>query len=529
MFWHRDETLLPILEIDVGKVDIVELHAANLLQLLLHPATGFQGIFQALPDRFLAIVAGRTGQFQQARHGPPHGDGVALIQVVAQPEPLVDGIREVDLAHFTQVFGQIIDNQPVLIGEELRPHFRNFPARDVGVEAIKKRRIDHGLGEWGQQMRSFDQGLDTLVDVADEDHRSVSVDRLSPPGKRPRSHVILHDLDTVMILEGDARHLVERHGIPKPHQAHLLGSHVVEQIGDRGLTPGHQNAVRADLLVYVALAGSSRTQLAEVVVVFHQRNHAGQQMPFHPFLETGRLHARGSNQCINPEFLGKRLATLEQARHIHVGHLNRLQIGHQKRRSLLVLFEPIMQGDDAPDAAHQQLFILAHEGIRNFRILHAQIGEQRLIHIALFIQFDGQLVDDLVAAAFTNLGLDLLRLIGAHIILGQDALDVDHAGLNGRLVIGRAIHPQQILQHIDRDVGPFLDQLGEILANYFAAKVGIQQGIDADLGLQCFSHESVSKIIGKSQIDSHRQANHFDLGLCIPGNQAVIPGLVVVT
>ena len=77
-------------------------------------------------------------------------DGVALVQVTAQFKVFVDGVPEVALAHLTQVLRKIIDNQAVLIREELGTHLRNFPSRNVGMEAVEERGINHGLGERSQ-------------------------------------------------------------------------------------------------------------------------------------------------------------------------------------------------------------------------------------------------------------------------------------------------------------------------------------------------------------------------------------------
>ena len=39
------------------------------------------------------------------------------------------------------------------------------------------------------------------------------------------------------------------------------------------------------------------------------------------------------------------------------------------------------------------------------------------------------------------------------------------------LVIRGAVHAEQVLQHVDRDVRPFLDQLGQVLADDLAGEV----------------------------------------------------------
>jgi hypothetical protein len=56
--------------------------------------------------------------------------------------------------------------------------------------------------------------------------------------ERSGSHVVLHDLDAVVILEGDPGHLVEGHRIPRPTRPTLRGAHVVEQVGHRRLATG---------------------------------------------------------------------------------------------------------------------------------------------------------------------------------------------------------------------------------------------------------------------------------------------------
>ncbi|MCY1301560.1 hypothetical protein D9M70_511810 [compost metagenome] len=53
LLFHRYEVLLQSFIVDVAEVDIVELHAADFLQLLLDPTTYLQGVLQALSHVFL--------------------------------------------------------------------------------------------------------------------------------------------------------------------------------------------------------------------------------------------------------------------------------------------------------------------------------------------------------------------------------------------------------------------------------------------------------------------------------------------
>jgi len=225
----------------------------------------------------------------------------------------------------------------------------------------------------------------------------------------------------------------------------------------------------------VALAGPSRSQLAAVVVVLNEREHPHQQVPLDPLVQVRRLHACGAAQHVDPLFLREGLASLEQALQVHVGHLNRLEVADGEGRALLSLLEVVVHGDDAPDAADQQLLELFDVTRGDFRVLDPEVRQQGLADVPALVEPHRHLVDNFVAAALLDLGLDHLRLVRPHVVLGQNILHRLHAVADDLLVIGGAIHAEQILQHVDRDVRPFLDQLGQVLADDLAPKVAVQQ------------------------------------------------------
>ena len=107
-------------------------------------------------------------------------------------------------------------------------------------------------------------------------------------------------------------------------------------------------------------------------------------------------------------------------------------------------------------------------------ILDTQVGQQRLIRVTVFIEFDGHLVDDLEGATFADFAFDLFGFVRANIVLGQHTLDRFHARTNRLRIVRSAIHAQQILQHIHRDVGTLFDQLGQILADHLTCKAFVQ-------------------------------------------------------
>ena len=226
-----------------------------------------------------------------------------------------------------------------------------------------------------------------------------------------------------MVLEMDACHLIKRYHVPHSDEANLTPRQVVEEVGHCGLTSGYQDAVRAHFFVDVALARISRTQLADVVVVLHKGDHPRQEMPLHSRLQRRGLHAGRAQEHVDPLFTREMRAPLAQFVHVHVRHLDGLELPNQKRRSPLSLFVEILERHQRPDSAHQELLVLLHGGGGHLNTLDTQTQELRLVDIALFVELHVHLVDDLVGALLANERLDFLGLIGAHEVFCQDMLD----------------------------------------------------------------------------------------------------------
>ena len=83
-------------------------------------------------------------------------------------------------------------------------------------------------------------------------------------------------------------------------------------------------------------------------------------------------------------------------------------------------------------------------------------------------------VNDGITAVLTQPREDLLCLVRAKKIVCQNVLHALNALLNDCLIIRTAILSQQKLQHINRDIGPFLDFLCQVFTNDPAIKVAAQ-------------------------------------------------------
>ena len=348
------------------------------------------------------------------------------------------------------------------------------------MEPVEEGGVDHHVRKGRQQMARLDQPLDgrALLEVPHEHHRRGGRDRVAAPGEAPRGHVVLHDLHAARILEGDPRHLIEGDHIPEPDQPNLARREIHEQVGHRRLAARHQNCVGAHLLVDVALARALGAEFADVVVVLDQRDHPAEQVPADAGLELRGLVAGRPQEHVDPLLLGEFTPKREQLLHVEVRHLNRLDVFDDERRALLVLLVEILHRDNAPDAPDEQFLELLDELRADVGPPDVEVHEGGLVDVALLVQGDGDLVDDLVAAPLADQRLDLLPLVRADVVIGQNLLDLLEPLGDAGLVAGWAVAAEQVFEDEGGHVRPLLDDLGEVLADHLAGKAADQELVE---------------------------------------------------
>ena len=191
----------------------------------------------------------------------------------------------------------------------LRTELRYLPAGNIAVHTVEERCVRSHFGrEWVKETGRFQQHIHALIDIADEDHRSGCGFFFLATGKGAGRHIVLHDLDAVFVLEVDTGNLVKRHAVPQADQADRFSAHVVKQVRNGSLTAGDKDAVRGDFFIDVGFAGASRTQLTEVEVVFHKRQHTGKQKPAFAVIQLIRLITAGAQHDLKPLFFGEVLS-----------------------------------------------------------------------------------------------------------------------------------------------------------------------------------------------------------------------------
>ena len=315
-----------------------------------------------------------------------------------------------------------------------------------------------------KQVRGLKNVLHGVVDVALKDHGGIGVNLVAATRVAAAGHVVLHDLHGVGVLKAHAGDLVERHAIPVTHQAHAIGAHGVhaaEQVGRGGLPARKQDGVGRDLFVDMALAGTAGTKLAQVIVALDQRHHALDKMQALLLRKLAGLIAGRAQQHVEPLVAREILALVDHGVQVQVGHLDGRERGHAKRRvlgpalfalglgaarriiakdlhaKLVFLFHgmTILDAHDTPNAALQNLGVVAHVLGRHHKRLNGQIGKRRHVDVFVLVELGRHLIDDGKAPQLANLGLDALGLVGAHIVIGENLADALQALRHGILVV----------------------------------------------------------------------------------------------
>ena len=217
--------------------------------------------------------------------------------------------------------------------------------------------------------------------------------------------------------------------------------------------------------------GALGPEFQQVVIALAIRDQADQRQQLGATSEHLGIESHALHQHVHPLFSGEFGPRFEKLIVIYPGHLDRLERIDLPRAGLGIVSHLVRYIGNAPDAAHQQLGETADEIVGHRHFLEAEIGELSFIESASVIQFDRELVNDLMAALFLDGGLDQLRLIPMHIVLGQNALDRFQAGLDRLRIVGGAMLAQQIFQHVGRHDGVLLQSFGQVLAHDQAGKM----------------------------------------------------------
>ena len=130
--------LLESLVIYVGEVNIIELHATQLLQLFLNTTTHLQRNLKNFFYFCFCKIAIRIQKFQISIRHSTHSNSISLIKILAKPEIMVNDITVLFLTQLTNELCKIVTNESVVICKMLRTELRNLPSRKIAMHTVKE-------------------------------------------------------------------------------------------------------------------------------------------------------------------------------------------------------------------------------------------------------------------------------------------------------------------------------------------------------------------------------------------------------
>ena len=131
--------------------------------------------------------------------------------------------------------GEVVDDEPVVVREQVVPHLRDLPAWEIEVQAVDERHVvADDVGHRREEVAGLNHDVDRLIGVAEHRDAGVAGDGLLAALEGAGLAVGLHRRDDLLrhlLKVGD---LVETDDIPDLDHALLAAAHVSEQVGDRG-------------------------------------------------------------------------------------------------------------------------------------------------------------------------------------------------------------------------------------------------------------------------------------------------------
>ena len=309
--------------------------------------------------------------------------------------------------------------------------------------------------------------------VAHQHDRPVGPDVLLASAELPGCHVPLHDVHTVLLVEGDAGDLVEADDVVLGDEPALASCIVDEHLRHARLATGNEVRVGGDLLEQVALAGAPGSKFHHVEVPFDERDHAQQRNQPATFTEGLRFEPDRPQQELDPLLRGEQLSPLgERRQRIRRMHLDRPERLDCKRAPTRLLRHDRVIGHRClgVEPSRQQPFVVVDHIIRNAGILEEQAWQFRDVAVVLGVKACPDNVDHPHAATLACPGQEQLLLPGSHRPLGQLLLDNAQTILDLRFIDARAVAPQHELH----DVGGDRKLLGVLSHQVLADEVAVE-------------------------------------------------------
>src|ERR1035437_4453943 len=227
------------------------------------------------------------------------------------------------------------------------------------------------------------------VEVAYHHDAARRPDALFATRELAGGHVTFEDVHAVLLVERDARHLIEANHVVETHESPLATGHVYEHLRDRRLAARYQVRVRRNLLVQVALGRTGWAEFYEVVIPLDERDHTQEPHHLRPVRQRLRLHADRAKEEVLPFGRGESLSSLhERHQHVRLGELDRPQALDAEWPAVLFLGNRriVSQRHLGVETVAEHSLVFVDKGVGNPHVLQAQTREFHQERVGLRIQ-----------------------------------------------------------------------------------------------------------------------------------------------
>src|SRR5258708_34039522 len=142
--------------------------------------------------------------------------------------------------------------------------------------------------------------LDIYFKIADHHDAAFGPNTVATTRELARLHVALHDVDTVLLIEGNAGHLIKANDVVLADKPALPIRHIDEHACNRGLAAGDEVGVRRYLLKKVALPCTPGAELNHIVILLDEGDHAKEHCISSPLAERVWFKANTSEEEVFP-------------------------------------------------------------------------------------------------------------------------------------------------------------------------------------------------------------------------------------
>src|ERR1039458_201151 len=231
----RNKLLYAIHSKGVAEVGVSELTLEAALLLFLDAAPGLQ---RQANDQLQILVGHRHFRFwekqlHQSADRLVHRFDIAATQSTAQEDATLHDIDAAAGAKLAPAFRKEVAYQTKVVCQVRGAQLREIPSRRKRVQTIHEGSVvPHLRRQRAQQMADALLLLDVNIEIADHHDPAVCPDILFAAAELAGGHVALHNIDAVLLIEGDAGDLVKADDIVLAHQATLSRSVVHKHLGD---------------------------------------------------------------------------------------------------------------------------------------------------------------------------------------------------------------------------------------------------------------------------------------------------------